>query len=45
MSTHNICFYGELEKNIQELSPNTPPQEVLWRIALVKELFFSVQKY
>ena len=20
MSTHNICFYGELEKNIPELS-------------------------
>ena len=23
MSTHNICFYGELEKIIPELSPNT----------------------
>ena len=25
MSTHNICFYEELEKIIPELSPNTPP--------------------
>ena len=25
MSTHNICFYGELEKIIPELSSNTPP--------------------
>ena len=25
MSTHNICFYGEIRKqNITELSPNTP---------------------
>ena len=24
MSIHNICFYGELEKIIPELSPNTP---------------------
>ena len=24
MSTHNIHFYGELEKIIPELSPNTP---------------------
>ena len=24
MSTHNICFYGELEKIIPDLSPNTP---------------------
>ena len=23
MSTHNICFYGELTKIILELSPNT----------------------
>ena len=29
MSTHNICFYGEIEKIIQELSSNTPPQHVL----------------
>ena len=29
MSTHNICFYGELEKIIQELSSNTPPYQVL----------------
>ena len=26
MSTHNICFYGELEKIIPELSSNTPYQ-------------------
>ena len=25
MSTHNICFNGELEKIIPELSSNTPP--------------------
>ena len=25
MSTHNICFYGILEKSIPELSPNTFP--------------------
>ena len=29
MSTHNICFYGEIRKIIPELSSNTPPQ-VLW---------------
>ena len=29
MSTHNICFYAELEKIIPELSSNTPPQQVL----------------
>ena len=23
-STHKICFYGELEKIILQLSPNTP---------------------
>ena len=28
MSTHNICFYGELEKIIPELSSNLPsPQK------------------
>ena len=27
MSTHNIGFYGELEKIIPELSPNIPPNE------------------
>ena len=26
MSTHNICFYGEIRKIIPELSPNTPYQ-------------------
>ena len=25
MSTHNKCFYAELEKIIPELSPNTVP--------------------
>ena len=25
MSTHNICFYGELEKIIPESSSNTTP--------------------
>ena len=24
MSTHNICFYGELEETVTKLSPNTP---------------------
>ena len=28
MSTHNICFYGKLEKIIPELSLNTPPYQV-----------------
>ena len=28
MGTHNICFYGELEKIILELSSNTPPYQV-----------------
>ena len=27
MSTHNICFHGELEKIIQELSSNTLPYQ------------------
>ena len=27
MSTHNICFHGEIRKIISELSPNTPPYE------------------
>ena len=30
MSTHNICFYGEIRKIIPELSPNTLPQQFLW---------------
>ena len=29
MSTHNICFYGEIRKIIPELSPNTPPEQFL----------------
>ena len=29
MSTHNICFYGELEKIIPEQSSNTFPSHVL----------------
>ena len=29
MSTHNICFYTEIRKNIPELSPNTPPKRFL----------------
>ena len=28
MSTHKICFYGELEKIIRELSSNTHPYQV-----------------
>ena len=27
MSTHNICFYGEIRKIIPELSSNTPPYQ------------------
>ena len=23
MSTHNVCFYGEMQKNISKLSSNT----------------------
>ena len=30
MSTHNICFYGEIRKIIPELSPNTPSCQFLW---------------
>ena len=30
MSTHNICFYGELEKIIPELSTDTPTKQVLY---------------
>ena len=29
MSTHNKCFYGEIRKIIPELSPDTPPSQVL----------------
>ena len=29
MSTHNICFYGEIRKIIPELSPNTPSKQFL----------------
>ena len=29
MSTHNICFYGEIRKIIPELSSDTPPLQVL----------------
>ena len=29
MSTHNIFFYGELEKIIPDLSPNTPFEQFL----------------
>ena len=27
MSTHNVCFYGEIRLIIPELSPNTPPKQ------------------
>ena len=30
MSTHNICFYGEIREIIPELSPDTPPYQVPW---------------
>ena len=39
MSTHNICFYGELEKIIPELSSNMPPYQVLWRSQFMKLTF------
>ena len=29
MSTHNICFYGEVGKIILEVSLDTPPSQVL----------------
>ena len=29
LSTHNLCFYAELEKIISKLSWNTPPEQVL----------------
>ena len=29
MSTHNICFYAEIRKNIPEISPDTPPLQFL----------------
>ena len=34
MSSHNVCFYGELRKKILDLSPNTPP---LHQILLLKK--------
>ena len=34
MSTHNICFYGEIRKIISELSTNTPLQ-VLFNIITI----------
>ena len=27
MSTHNICFYGEIRKIIPKLAPSTPPNK------------------
>ena len=30
MITHNICFNGEQEKIIQELSLNMPSEQFLW---------------
>ena len=42
MSTHNICFYGELEKIIPKLSSNTPPG--LSYITLYFAVFFFMQK-
>ena len=30
MTTHNICFYGNIRKIIPELSSNTLLQRVLW---------------
>ena len=29
MSSHNVSFYGELEKIISELSSNTIPEQIL----------------
>ena len=29
MSTHNICFYGDISKIFQELSPNIPPLQIV----------------
>ena len=29
MSTHTVCFYGEIRKNIPDLSSNPPPSQVL----------------
>ena len=31
MSTHDICFYGEIRKNIPELSLNIPVLRSLWK--------------
>ena len=41
MSTHNICFYGEIRKIIPELSPNTPPSHLQIRCFF----FFSDEQY
>ena len=35
MSTHNICFYGELEKIILELSSYTPPYQAPCKLLTV----------
>ena len=39
MSTHNICFYGELEKIIPELSSNIP----LFKSSQVSEVQCSLR--
>ena len=36
MSTHNICFNGELEKIILELSSNTPPYQVSCQCIIIR---------
>ena len=41
MSTHNICFYGEVRKIIPELSPSTPYHLAVW----VKTLADDILKY
>ena len=41
---HNICFYGELEKIIPELSSNTPPyQDSLFSINIGRDTLTEEQ--
>ena len=37
MSTHNICFHGEIRKFIPVLSQNTPPKQFPFTISTQTE--------
>ena len=42
MNTHNICFYGDLEKIIPEISSNTPPYQVLSSVTITRLISQSI---